>query len=68
MVSALFSMFIWVMTSRRWKRRRVAEQDASTLKKLIKEKDRVIDKLLLEIAQMNEELAGLRSVPVYRIS
>lgn len=67
--SAVFLTFIWVVSSRRWKQRRlVAVEDVSTLKKLIKEKDRVIDKLLLEISQMNEELTGRRCVPVYRIS
>uniref|UniRef100_A0A7N0V4R8 Transmembrane protein n=1 Tax=Kalanchoe fedtschenkoi TaxID=63787 RepID=A0A7N0V4R8_KALFE len=49
------------------RRRRVAAEDVSRLRKLIKEKDRVIDQLLLEIAQMREESSGRRTVPVYRV-
>ncbi|KAL9663482.1 hypothetical protein QQ045_018869 [Rhodiola kirilowii] len=65
-LSVMFVTLVWI-NKRRWRRRRVAEEDVSRLRKLVKEKDRVIDKLLLEIAQMSDELSGRRAVPVYRV-
>ncbi|KAK6133871.1 hypothetical protein DH2020_032384 [Rehmannia glutinosa] len=50
-----------------WQRRMQIESGKESLMNLIREKDKKINQLLLQIAQMNEILLARRTVPVIRV-
>ncbi|KAG5521412.1 hypothetical protein RHGRI_033849 [Rhododendron griersonianum] len=66
-VSGVLAVLVVYGKVRRWRRRFLRRESEEGLMLLLREKDKQISRLLLQIAQMNEILSAQRSVPVIRV-